>query len=356
MSYKREKLIALKFFALITLLMPLCQSFVGAQQEASPLRQRVVINSDANVSWHPSENWILAVNIERGNIELWDVITGELIREFEYGPYPILVEFNNDGSLIANLSGFFFEIISTQNRSEIYNVDFSTINPEDSHGDISSDLSWHPSEMEVAFAHEYDLGIYDAVTQELRIYEPEDLAGDITVSIDWHPRGELIATHGLSGKIVIRESDTLAPVTTLSWDTGYHSGLPYVYGAYALEWNPEGTELAVISYNPTDWKVLIWDIETETISTRLPNYGGTITALSWSPDRRNIAVAYGTDALNSAEENVVRVFDTVNYEILGVGEGHGDTINSLSWSPDSSMLASAGDDGTVHIWDVSEAD
>jgi WD40 repeat protein len=67
--------------------------------------------------------------------------------------------------------------------------------------------------------------------------------------------------------------------------------------------------------------------------------------LTWSPDGTRLA--FSTDLQSS-----IRLWDPLTQKMVRTLPGHDKPLWSLAWSPDSQRLASAGDDGTVRVWDV----
>ena len=68
------------------------------------------------------------------------------------------------------------------------------------------------------------------------------------------------------------------------------------------------------------------------------------TVLGWSPDSKWLA--YST-----AQQTTIRLWDPISRKVCSLA-GHGQPLRALAWSRDSKWLASAGEDGTVKIWDV----
>lgn len=107
----------------------------------------------------------------------------------------------------------------------------------------------------------------------------------------------------------------------------------------AVAWSLDGRYIAFGDSNGT---FNIWLAETGEQINSIDDFD-IIFSLEWSPDGQQLAIA---DSLN------VLVWDFATKEIDVTLEGHTGTIRSVHWSPDGRRLASAGDNDTVHIWNV----
>jgi WD40 repeat protein len=67
--------------------------------------------------------------------------------------------------------------------------------------------------------------------------------------------------------------------------------------------------------------------------------------LSWSPDGKRLAFA-------TARQTAIRLWGPNTGKLVLTLEGHGKPLRSLVWSPDGQRLASADDDGAVKVWDA----
>jgi WD40 repeat protein len=78
--------------------------------------------------------------------------------------------------------------------------------------------------------------------------------------------------------------------------------------------------------------------------TYLHAHTDDVRSVAFSPDGKILATA-GAD-------KVIFLWDTETYRPIGKLEGHGDLVKSIAFSPDGRSLASGSDDTTVILWDV----
>ena len=127
-------------------------------------------------------------------------------------------------------------------------------------------------------------------------------------------------------------------------DLGFHGIYDSPGSEYplSLAYSRDGTRLAA----GTDENViLIWRTSNRAHTRTLRGHTGDVRAVAWSPKTNNV-FASGSD------DGTVRLWNPnngVNYAIL---RGHTQKINDVAFSLDGEILASAGAEGKVILWNV----
>jgi mono/diheme cytochrome c family protein len=93
-----------------------------------------------------------------------------------------------------------------------------------------------------------------------------------------------------------------------------------------------------------DKHVLIWDVPTGRLRTRLEGHSDEVKALAFCADGRRL--------LSGGRDRTVRLWDLQQGLEVRRFVGHTDAVRAVALSPDGRFAAAAGDDRTIRIWDT----
>lgn len=112
----------------------------------------------------------------------------------------------------------------------------------------------------------------------------------------------------------------------------------------ALAFRGDGQWLAVGTGN----QVVLWDLAANRPSAVIGELPGTVHAIAFSRDGRRLAVGGGLPS----RSGLVRVYTVPDGSLKHDFSGHEDVVYSVAFAKNDSLLATAGFDTTVRLWDL----
>jgi WD40 repeat protein len=155
-------------------------------------------------------------------------------------------------------------------------------------------------------------------------------------SVAFSPDGKLLASGSQNGRIVLWDSVRCAKL----WGLVAEGAAPVL----GLAFSPDGRTLGLAEYVEKPADVVLIDPETGAIRTRLTGHRLGTHALAFSPDGRILATA--------GAERCIKLWDLATAQVLATFKDQIGWVKTVSFSPDGAWLAFAGQDESVGVLDV----
>ncbi|AFZ57185.1 DUF1513 domain-containing protein [Anabaena cylindrica FACHB-243] len=195
-------------------------------------------------------------------------------------------------------------------------------------------LAWSPTNNQLAFSLGRYVQVWDADTEEIVV--TLNFENSSVLAIDWRKDGQYLAISGYQGVKIWNTQD---------WDEEpYFLSMTTV--SVAMAWSPDGKYLGSGNMDRSV-TVLEWGNPDPWVMRGFP---GKIRQLAWS----EVTTAVGAPLLASSSVEGVVVWEKSEDESLGwearILTNHVDIINAIAFAPQSFLLASAGADGWLCLW------
>lgn len=286
-----------------------------------------------SVAVAPSGNWVVTGG-EDGNVRLWDIMTGEEQRLF-----PDFFGENEIGQLAISPDGTLLATPSLSNTVKIWNISTGQI-LQTIQTPVQVELVEFSSDGRLLAGSGFwsdGVWLWQTDTGEELLFIP-DLDGSL--GMDLSPDGKLLST-------VNYDDDE-----TIIWDVeaSLLTGEPQEKLRFANDtillgkFSPDGQRLVVMNE--------IYDINSgellQTLASEAVNrYSGLFSYPIFSPDGQTIAHSTTDGVIN-----ISNVAPSGNPELFAIQAHDDGRVYGLDISADETQMVTGGDDGYVHLWDL----
>jgi WD40 repeat protein len=298
------------------------------------LWQKHLIGQVVSVAISPDGKTLASAGEDK-NITLWDTANGKMVSELK-GHRDLIefVQFSPDGRLLASASD--------DGSVRIWDIATKVDKQIDGHKGRVYGLSFNPDEASRMLATAGDDGVVHLWDIDTAKTLPNgELRGldQLVYAVAFSPDGSKLASTSLDGKLVLWGAKT--PGFSLVEYRGHNSKVTAIAVSSDSKYTASGDQAGHIHI----WKVSNPNVPfvDNSIADWSDSSGG-ISSLSYCPD--------GSSLISAGEDGTLRIWQSNTGKLSGPTlRGHGKAVRSVVCGQNN-LAVSGGDDGTIRVWDL----
>ena len=276
----------------------------------------------------------VAIGLDNGTVELWDVATGTLQSTLEGPGRTNGVFFSPDGSTLVIMAVWVLGVLgNVEDTVYLWDLTTGTLRSILEHTTDVDGVSFSPDGQTLATWNwdSNEIFLWDVSTGTQRNTLKEAHGRGALVSFS--PDGQTLAIGG-AADVFLWDVSTGTLRNTLR---GHN------HGVNSVSFSPDGQILAIEHWGG---EVFLWDVSTGTLRNTLAGHGLGFNFVHFSPDGSTLATRGGGGG------DTVLLWDVSTGTLRNTLRGHNSIVQNVSFSPDGQILSAGGADGMVVLWDV----